>query len=33
MKLIRTGYIIYFLLLAGFLKANRFSIGDLTGYY
>lgn len=33
MKLIRTGYIIYFLLLAAFLKANHFSIGDLNSYF
>lgn len=33
MKLIRTGYIIYFLLLLVFLKANHFSVGDLNSYF
>jgi uncharacterized membrane protein YjdF len=33
MKLIRTGYIIYFLFLVVFLTANYFSIGDLNSYF
>lgn len=33
MKLIRVSYIIYFLLLLAFLKANHFSVGDLNSYF
>ena len=33
MKLIRTGYIIYFLLLLTFLKVNHFNVGDLNSYF
>lgn len=33
MKLIRAGYIIYFLLLLAFLKANHFIVGDLNSYF
>jgi len=33
MRFIRTSYIIYFFLLAVFLKANRFIVGDLNSYF